>query len=142
MQWQKCVCWGVNYVKGIKVGFEKPGHIIMMEAGSSWRLTCFIICNVQRRQWGWRDCESWYPEASMMLAYFVVEQKFPMFLNVHRAEYLFYGPMQAIQAECERSGVICSVVGVPKSIDNDILLARTQTPVLFFLFTPWQHAGM
>ena len=27
--------------------------------------------------------------------------------------------------KCERSGVICSVVGVPKSIDNDILLART-----------------
>jgi len=31
---------------------------------------------------------------------------------------------QAIQSECARSGVICSVVGVPKSIDNDILLAR------------------
>ncbi|KAK9831834.1 hypothetical protein WJX81_000048 [Elliptochloris bilobata] len=29
---------------------------------------------------------------------------------------------QAIQAECARSGVVCSVVGVPKSIDNDILL--------------------
>ena len=28
----------------------------------------------------------------------------------------------AIQAECERQGVVCSVVGVPKSIDNDILL--------------------
>ena len=48
-----------------------------------------------------------------------------MFLGVHRADYLCY-TLQAIQAECERSGVICSVVGVPKSIDNDILLARTQ----------------
>lgn len=28
----------------------------------------------------------------------------------------------AIQAECERQGVNCAVVGVPKSIDNDILL--------------------
>jgi 6-phosphofructokinase 1 len=28
----------------------------------------------------------------------------------------------AIQAECEVQGVECSVVGVPKSIDNDILL--------------------
>ncbi|MEW5303819.1 MAG: hypothetical protein WDW36_006474 [Sanguina aurantia] len=28
----------------------------------------------------------------------------------------------AIQEECEAQGVICSVVGVPKSIDNDILL--------------------
>lgn len=28
----------------------------------------------------------------------------------------------AIQAECEKAGVICSVIGVPKSIDNDILL--------------------
>ena len=30
----------------------------------------------------------------------------------------------AIQAECDRTGVTCSVVGVPKSIDNDILLVR------------------
>ena len=28
----------------------------------------------------------------------------------------------AIQEECEAQGVLCSVVGVPKSIDNDILL--------------------
>mmetsp|Transcript_25298 Transcript_25298/g.60182 ORF Transcript_25298/g.60182 Transcript_25298/m.60182 type:complete len:455 (-) Transcript_25298:517-1881(-) len=28
----------------------------------------------------------------------------------------------AIQAECQERGVVCSVVGVPKSIDNDILL--------------------
>lgn len=28
----------------------------------------------------------------------------------------------AIQLECEAQGVVCSVVGVPKSIDNDILL--------------------
>ena len=28
----------------------------------------------------------------------------------------------AIHDECERTGVFCSVVGVPKSIDNDILL--------------------
>lgn len=28
----------------------------------------------------------------------------------------------AIQAECEEQGVVCSVVGIPKSIDNDILL--------------------
>lgn len=28
----------------------------------------------------------------------------------------------AIQQECERQNVVCSVVGVPKSIDNDILI--------------------
>lgn len=28
----------------------------------------------------------------------------------------------AIQAECAKSGVTCSVIGIPKSIDNDILL--------------------
>ena len=28
----------------------------------------------------------------------------------------------AIAEECEAQGVVCSVVGVPKSIDNDILL--------------------
>eukprot|EP01026_Neomeris_dumetosa_P067681 TRINITY_DN6604_c0_g1_i18.p1 TRINITY_DN6604_c0_g1~~TRINITY_DN6604_c0_g1_i18.p1 ORF type:complete len:549 (-),score=58.31 TRINITY_DN6604_c0_g1_i18:869-2515(-) len=28
----------------------------------------------------------------------------------------------AIHEECERQGVVCSVVGVPKSIDNDILI--------------------
>ena len=46
-------------------------------------------------------------------------------VSLHCAEYLCCTCMQAIQAECERSGVVCSVVGVPKSIDNDILLART-----------------
>lgn len=30
----------------------------------------------------------------------------------------------AIQTECEKAGVTCAVVGVPKSIDNDILLVR------------------
>lgn len=28
----------------------------------------------------------------------------------------------AISDECEAQGVVCTVVGVPKSIDNDILL--------------------
>lgn len=28
----------------------------------------------------------------------------------------------AIQQECQKAGVPCSVIGVPKSIDNDILL--------------------
>jgi 6-phosphofructokinase len=28
----------------------------------------------------------------------------------------------AIQRECEKDGVTCSVIGIPKSIDNDILL--------------------
>lgn len=28
----------------------------------------------------------------------------------------------AIQKECEAQAVLCSVVGIPKSIDNDILL--------------------
>ena len=31
----------------------------------------------------------------------------------------------AIQQECQKAGVPCSVIGVPKSIDNDILLVRT-----------------
>ena len=30
----------------------------------------------------------------------------------------------AISEECQAQGVVCSVVGVPKSIDNDILLVR------------------
>ena len=30
----------------------------------------------------------------------------------------------AIDKECTQQGVLCSVVGVPKSIDNDILLVR------------------
>lgn len=30
----------------------------------------------------------------------------------------------AIAEECEAAGVICNVIGVPKSIDNDILLVR------------------
>ena len=37
----------------------------------------------------------------------------------------------AIQRECEKEGVVCSVTGIPKSIDNDILLVRlweTVTP--------------
>lgn len=28
----------------------------------------------------------------------------------------------AIYKQCERDGVLCSVIGVPKSIDNDIQL--------------------
>lgn len=35
----------------------------------------------------------------------------------------------AIQQECQKAGVPCSVIGVPKSIDNDILLVR---PTCFF----------
>ena len=30
----------------------------------------------------------------------------------------------AISKECEAQGVVCNVVGVPKSIDNDIQLVR------------------
>ena len=32
----------------------------------------------------------------------------------------------AIQAQCEKDAVVCSVVGVPKSIDNDILVVCVQ----------------
>lgn len=35
----------------------------------------------------------------------------------------------AIQQECEHQGVVCSVVGIPKSIDNDILLVRCSSAV-------------
>jgi 6-phosphofructokinase len=35
-----------------------------------------------------------------------------------------FAAAHAIAEECEASGVVCSVVGVPKSIDNDILLVR------------------
>jgi len=28
----------------------------------------------------------------------------------------------AIQAQCEKDSVVCNIVGVPKSIDNDILV--------------------
>lgn len=31
----------------------------------------------------------------------------------------------AIQQECQKAGVPCSVIGVPKSIDNDILLVNS-----------------
>lgn len=31
----------------------------------------------------------------------------------------------AIQAQCEKDAVVCNVVGVPKSIDNDILVVST-----------------
>ena len=31
----------------------------------------------------------------------------------------------AIQAQCEKDSVVCNVVGVPKSIDNDILVVCT-----------------
>ena len=34
----------------------------------------------------------------------------------------------AIQVECKKQDVTCSVVGIPKSIDNDILLVRTAWP--------------
>ena len=34
----------------------------------------------------------------------------------------------AIQQECEKEGVVASVIGIPKSIDNDILLVRNLTP--------------
>ena len=30
----------------------------------------------------------------------------------------------AIQKKCEKEGVIASIIGIPKSIDNDILLVR------------------
>ena len=33
----------------------------------------------------------------------------------------------AIQQQCEASNVLCAVVGVPKSIDNDILLVCDTT---------------
>ena len=31
----------------------------------------------------------------------------------------------AIQRECEKQGVVATVIGIPKSIDNDILLVGT-----------------
>lgn len=42
----------------------------------------------------------------------------------------------AIQEECENQGVLCSIVGVPKSIDNDILIVSVVTnlvPILVFV---------
>lgn len=33
----------------------------------------------------------------------------------------------AIQAQCEKDAVVCNVVGVPKSIDNDILVVGMTT---------------
>ena len=43
----------------------------------------------------------------------------------------------AIQAQCEQAGVTCSVIGIPKSIDNDILLVcclSYMAILLLFLF--------
>ena len=39
----------------------------------------------------------------------------------------------AIQAQCEKDGVVCNVVGVPKSIDNDILVVGGCCPVALHL---------
>lgn len=38
-----------------------------------------------------------------------------------------------IQEECDKAGVVCSIIGVPKSIDNDILLVRCriESPLSF-----------
>lgn len=36
----------------------------------------------------------------------------------------------AIQQECEKQNVVASIVGIPKSIDNDILLVRDVPPIL------------
>lgn len=47
----------------------------------------------------------------------------------------------AIQAECEKCGVVCGVVGVPKSIDNDILLVCTLASSLGLLL-PLQSLGL
>ena len=41
----------------------------------------------------------------------------------------------AIHVECQRQAVQCAVVGVPKSIDNDILLARPEPCAL--IRAPW-----
>lgn len=38
----------------------------------------------------------------------------------------------AIQEECEKQGVLCSVVGVPKSIDNDILIVSMVMNLMTF----------
>ena len=35
----------------------------------------------------------------------------------------------AIQAQCEKDAVVCNVVGVPKSIDNDILVVGMPSTV-------------
>lgn len=37
----------------------------------------------------------------------------------------------AIQAQCEKDSVVCNVVGVPKSIDNDILVVGTPQTATF-----------
>ena len=36
----------------------------------------------------------------------------------------------AIQAQCEKDAVVCNVVGVPKSIDNDILVVSMTSLLL------------
>lgn len=51
----------------------------------------------------------------------------------------------AIQEMCAKENVICAVVGIPKSIDNDILLVRSAlnagfgvpAPVLEYLWLLW-----
>ena len=51
----------------------------------------------------------------------------------------------AIHKELDAAGVVCAVIGVPKSIDNDILLVRcraynhckTWKPPLFCIWTPY-----
>lgn len=41
----------------------------------------------------------------------------------------------AIQEECEAKNVVCTVVGVPKSIDNDILLVRSLLCSVLFSYS-------
>lgn len=55
----------------------------------------------------------------------------------------------AIHEECEKQGHVCSVVGVPKSIDNDILLVRckivpqfpSRSACVALHLLPWHAAG-
>lgn len=46
----------------------------------------------------------------------------------------------AIQTQCEKAGVTCSVIGIPKSIDNDILLVGSPSYSRPFLFTGLQQS--
>ncbi len=46
----------------------------------------------------------------------------------------------AIQEECEAKNVVCTVVGVPKSIDNDILLVCSCASISIALPTLTGHS--
>ena len=46
----------------------------------------------------------------------------------------------AIQCECQKAGIPCAVIGIPKSIDNDILLVLLFKASFPYAAYDWSHS--